>query len=61
MQRGDVVAVKLPNRIEMVTTVLAAWKLGAAITPANPSLKNPVGKIDKPALRRRFTTNPTSV
>lgn len=38
VQRGDVVAVKLPNRIELVTTVFAAWKLGAAVTPVNPSL-----------------------
>ncbi|MDO3401713.1 AMP-binding protein [Mycolicibacterium neoaurum] len=38
VRRGDVVAVKLPNRIELVTTVFAAWKLGAAVTPVNPSL-----------------------
>lgn len=35
---GDVVAVKLRNRVELVTTVFAAWKLGGAVTPVNPSL-----------------------
>lgn len=38
VHRGDVVAVRLPNRIELVTTAFAAWKLGAAVTPVNPSL-----------------------
>src|ERR1700752_926910 len=35
---GDVVAVKLPNRVELVLTLFAAWRLGAAATPVNPSL-----------------------
>ncbi|MUL68200.1 AMP-dependent synthetase [Mycobacterium sp. CBMA 234] len=35
---GDVVAVKLPNRIEFVIALFAAWRLGAALTPINPSL-----------------------
>ena len=35
--RGDVVAVMLPNRIELVLTILAAWHLGAAATPINPN------------------------
>lgn len=35
---GDVVAVKLPNRVELVVALFAAWKLGAAATPINPSL-----------------------
>jgi acyl-CoA synthetase (AMP-forming)/AMP-acid ligase II len=35
---GDVVAVALPNRIELVTTLFAAWRLGAAATPVNPAL-----------------------
>jgi long-chain acyl-CoA synthetase len=38
---GDVVAVALPNRIELVTTLFAAWRLGAAATPVNPALTPP--------------------
>jgi long-chain acyl-CoA synthetase len=36
--RGDVVAVVLPNRVELVVTMYAAWLLGAALTPVNPAL-----------------------
>lgn len=35
---GDVVALKLANRVEFVILVFAVWRLGAAITPINPSL-----------------------
>jgi long-chain acyl-CoA synthetase len=35
---GDVVAVKLPNRVELIVALFAAWRLGAAATPVNPSL-----------------------
>src|SRR5690242_10818419 len=35
---GDVVAIMLPNRIELVIALFAAWRLGAAATPINPSL-----------------------
>ncbi|MEV5298311.1 MULTISPECIES: class I adenylate-forming enzyme family protein [Amycolatopsis] len=35
---GDVVAVRLPNRVELVITLFAAWRLGAAVTPINPAL-----------------------
>jgi acyl-CoA synthetase (AMP-forming)/AMP-acid ligase II len=35
---GDVVAVMLPNRVELVVTLFAAWRLGAAVTPINPAL-----------------------
>ncbi|MGV9564128.1 class I adenylate-forming enzyme family protein [Streptomyces sp. NPDC003480] len=35
---GDVVAVVLPNRAELVVTLFAAWRLGAAVTPVNPAL-----------------------
>lgn len=35
--RGDVVAVMLPNRSELVIAIFAAWRLGAAATPINPS------------------------
>lgn len=35
--RGDVVAVMLPNRSELVVAIFAAWRLGAAATPVNPA------------------------
>jgi long-chain acyl-CoA synthetase len=35
---GDVVAVKLFNRVELIISLFAAWRLGAAATPINPSL-----------------------
>src|SRR5207245_706492 len=35
--RGDVVAVMLPNRVELLVTLLAAWRLGAAVPPSNPA------------------------
>jgi long-chain acyl-CoA synthetase len=34
--RGDVVAVMLPNRVELLLGLMAAWRLGAAATPINP-------------------------
>jgi len=34
--RGSVVAIMLPNRIELLTSIVAAWRLGAAATPINP-------------------------
>jgi long-chain acyl-CoA synthetase len=34
----DVLAIALPNRIEFVTCVFAAWRLGAAVTPIDPAL-----------------------
>jgi long-chain acyl-CoA synthetase len=36
---GDVVAVMLPNIAAFVVSLFAAWRLGAAVTPVNPSLK----------------------
>lgn len=36
--RGDVVAALLPDRVELVTTMFAAWSLGAALTPVDPAL-----------------------
>jgi acyl-CoA synthetase (AMP-forming)/AMP-acid ligase II len=36
VRRGDVVAVMLPNRVELLLALLAAWRLGAAATPVNP-------------------------
>jgi acyl-CoA synthetase (AMP-forming)/AMP-acid ligase II len=38
VRRGDVVATMLPNRLELVATLFAAWRLGAALTPVNPAL-----------------------
>ena len=35
---GDVVALKLNNRIDFVVLLFAAWRVGATITPVNPSL-----------------------
>lgn len=35
--RGDVVAVMLPNRVELLLVLVAAWRLGAAATPVNPA------------------------
>ncbi|WP_086840908.1 class I adenylate-forming enzyme family protein [Amycolatopsis kentuckyensis] len=35
---GDVVAVKLTNRIEFVLLLFAAWRIGATVTPVNPSM-----------------------
>lgn len=34
---GSVVAVMLPNRVELLVTIMAAWRLGAAATPVNPT------------------------
>ncbi|AZG47082.1 class I adenylate-forming enzyme family protein [Gordonia insulae] len=34
--RGDVVATFLPNRVELLVTLMAAWRLGAVATPVNP-------------------------
>ncbi|MGV0627343.1 class I adenylate-forming enzyme family protein [Mycolicibacter minnesotensis] len=38
VKAGDVVAVKLPNRVELIIALFAAWRLRAAVTPINPSL-----------------------
>src|SRR6516164_6424769 len=36
---GDVVAIMLPNTASFVVALFAAWRLGAAVTPVNPSLR----------------------
>jgi acyl-CoA synthetase (AMP-forming)/AMP-acid ligase II len=36
--QNDVIAVILPNRLDLVVTLFAAWRLGAAVTPVNPQL-----------------------
>ena len=41
MGRGDTVAVLLPNCVELVVGMFAAWWLGAALTPINPALTDP--------------------
>ncbi len=33
---GSVVAVMLPNRVELLVAMVAAWRLGASATPINP-------------------------
>ncbi|MGI5995336.1 MAG: class I adenylate-forming enzyme family protein [Saccharomonospora viridis] len=35
--RGQVLAVLLPNRVELLIAVFAAWRLGGAVTPVNPA------------------------
>ncbi|MGV0810146.1 class I adenylate-forming enzyme family protein [Mycolicibacterium setense] len=35
---GDVIALKLRNRVEFVVLLFASWRLGATVTPVNPSL-----------------------
>jgi acyl-CoA synthetase (AMP-forming)/AMP-acid ligase II len=37
VRRGDVVAIMLPNGVELLLGLLAAWRLGAAATPINPA------------------------
>ncbi|WP_028475932.1 class I adenylate-forming enzyme family protein [Nocardia sp. CNY236] len=36
VREGDVVALVLPNRLEFVVLLFAAWRLGAAVTPVKP-------------------------
>ena len=35
---GDVTTTMLTNRVELVVVMFAAWRIGAALTPINPSL-----------------------
>jgi long-chain acyl-CoA synthetase len=35
---GDVIALMLPNQVEFAVAMFAAWRVGAAVTPINPSL-----------------------
>jgi long-chain acyl-CoA synthetase len=35
---GDVVAIAMPNRVELIIALFAVWRLGAAATPVNPAL-----------------------
>ena len=36
---GDVVAIMLPNTAYFIVSLFAAWRVGAAVTPINPSLR----------------------
>ena len=38
VSNGDTVAVMLPNCVELLVTMFAAWSIGAALTPVNPAL-----------------------
>lgn len=38
--RGDVVALRLPNGLNFVILLLAAWRIGCTVTPVNPGLKD---------------------
>ena len=38
LRRGGVLAIMLPNRVEIVTGMFAAWRLGAAVTLVSPAL-----------------------
>jgi long-chain acyl-CoA synthetase len=35
---GSVVALMLPNRVELLVSIVAAWRLGASATPIKPDL-----------------------
>ena len=38
VRAGDVVAIAMPNRVELIIALFAAWRLGAAATPVNAAL-----------------------
>jgi len=38
VRTGDVIAVILPNRVELIIAIMAAWRIGAVATPVNPTL-----------------------
>jgi long-chain acyl-CoA synthetase len=58
--RGDVVAVMLPNQVELLLGLMAAWRLGAAATPVNPVFTaNEAGyQIADSAAKLLLTTDP---
>lgn len=59
---GDVVAVMLPNTVDLVVTLFAAWRLGAAATPLNPSLSAEEARyqIEDAGARVLVATQPAS-
>lgn len=56
---GDVVATFLPNRLELVTTMCAAWRLRASATPMNPTFAPPESayQIEDSGAKIVVTTN----
>ena len=38
IRQGEVIAVMLSNRVELILVLFAAWRLGAVVTPINPVL-----------------------
>lgn len=60
---GSVVAVMLPNRIELLVSIMAAWRLGAAATPVNPTLTDPEAahQIGDSGAALLVTTDPSVV
>jgi acyl-CoA synthetase (AMP-forming)/AMP-acid ligase II len=38
---GDTVAIKLPNRLELLIGIIGAWRVGATVTPINPTFTEP--------------------
>ena len=56
--RGDVVAVVLPNSVDLVTIMFAAWRLGATLTPVNPALTTAKSSTSSPT-RARGSWSPT--
>src|SRR6185437_11065816 len=38
LHSSDVLAIMVPNRVELIISMFAAWRLGAAVTPVNPAL-----------------------
>ncbi|MBI3226078.1 MAG: AMP-binding protein [Mycolicibacterium cosmeticum] len=51
---GDVVALKLRNRVEFVVLLFACWRLGATVTPVNPSLTDAEVTLQLRACRARL-------
>jgi acyl-CoA synthetase (AMP-forming)/AMP-acid ligase II len=51
---GDVVALKLRNRVEFVVLLFACWRLGATVTPVNPSLTDAEVTLQLQASRARL-------
>lgn len=56
---GDVVATFLPNRLELLTTMCAAWRVRAAVTPMNPTFAPPESayQIEDSGAKVVVTTN----
>ncbi len=50
---GDVVAVMLPNRIELLVALVAAWRLRATATPINPAFTGGRGRLSDRGCRSR--------